>query len=365
MDIGFVQIEESISRLEDKLRGIGDSGVAVARLIFPGETERAAMTLLERYTDGEDPSFLLAAWNGYAENGEMEQALFRGDVRLSNSMSGTVLKRQASVILNSLWEMDSQTPYYPLNKDICSAMGAPIVYCDQIFGALCVESTLPNRFSQEDARKLEILAIDNGLKLSIYRDAITNFRTGVYNSNFHMKQMEVETARSLAEGIPLGLLIIDVDSLKLYNTAYGLRQGNVMLRNVASVIKRDARPQDFPTRYGGDEFSVIMPGATKDECIEVGKTIKQGVENLGLQHPLAPSDLKLLTVSVGVAHSTDPGGVSNIEDLASYCVNIAKNGDGTYRNTVVYIANYGPELNSRDFGVRRYHGMPVQWTALR
>src|SRR5207245_10393540 len=80
----------------------------------------------------------------------------------------------------------------------------------------------------------------------------------------------------------LELLMIDVDRFKQYNDRYGHRVGDLVLKAVASAIKQAVRLYDVPTRYGGDEFAVILPDADTEAASRVARRILEKADSVPL-----------------------------------------------------------------------------------
>ncbi len=135
----------------------------------------------------------------------------------------------------------------------------------------------------------------------------TDRLTGLYNVGFFYKSLDYEIERSMRYNCAFSLVLIDVDNFKEVNDTYGHLTGDRVLQGIAKVIKSSIRGTDVPARYGGDEFVVILPGATADGAIEVAERIREGVEDL------SKLDLPHVTVSLGV--STYPMDGTTSEDL--------------------------------------------------
>ena len=125
--------------------------------------------------------------------------------------------------------------------------------------------------------------------------------TGVGNRRQLESILPKEWLRTLREGSPISLLMIDVDFFKEYNDTYGHRAGDICLRQIAQSITHITQGSaDMLTRYGGDEFALVMPRTDADLAQEVADDLVAGVAELGLPHSTSHiSDV--VTVTIGVS----------------------------------------------------------------
>ena len=117
--------------------------------------------------------------------------------------------------------------------------------------------------------------------------------TGVYNSRRMLEEIDRGLAYARRTGRPGGLLLFDLDHLKLTNDSFGHSAGDAMLRTVAKVLCDRVRQTDFVARIGGDEFAVLSPDASGDDLLALAGDVR---ERLRAQH-LGPT----ITASVGIA----------------------------------------------------------------
>lgn len=128
--------------------------------------------------------------------------------------------------------------------------------------------------------------------------------SGLANRRGFDARLEAEWERAAARGMPLALLMIDIDRFKLFNDFYGHVEGDVCLRRVGKALAAVARAQDFTARYGGEEFALLLPDTDCAQARVIAERLRQTVEDLGITHSGAPRGY--LTLSVGVA-SLMPG----------------------------------------------------------
>jgi diguanylate cyclase (GGDEF)-like protein/PAS domain S-box-containing protein len=140
--------------------------------------------------------------------------------------------------------------------------------------------------------------------------------TGLANRRRFDEQLEEEWARARRDGIPLSLLLIDVDHFKKFNDQYGHQAGDRCLQSVGKVLAAVVRrPADLAARYGGEEFVMILPNTDAAGCAQLGDRIRTALREHGIVHALNhPS--KLVTVSLGGA-TIRPGAVQGSVESSS------------------------------------------------
>lgn len=144
--------------------------------------------------------------------------------------------------------------------------------------------------------------------------------TGLNNRRRFDEYAQSEWRRAAREGIPLSILIIDVDDFKRYNDTQGHLAGDQVLKRVAAAIQSSCnRPADLSARFGGEEFAVVLPGTPAAGARHVGKRILAAIDELEIAHP-ASSTGATLTLSVGGATT----GPANSGSLLEFMVRADK-----------------------------------------
>jgi len=126
--------------------------------------------------------------------------------------------------------------------------------------------------------------------------AITDGLTKLYNSRHFYHELEIEIHRHNRYERPLSLLLIDVDHFKTFNDTHGHLEGDAVLHRIARLIKSCLRTIDTAYRYGGEEFTVILPETTCPAAVSVSERINEVVQT-GL---FSGDDPKKLSVNIGV-----------------------------------------------------------------
>jgi len=141
--------------------------------------------------------------------------------------------------------------------------------------------------------KLYKIEREKSLRMELYWKSITDELTGLYNRRFFFTKLGQEIGRAGRQNRDLSLIMFDVDGFKAFNDKYGHLKGDDLLRIVATIIQSSIRESvDSGFRYGGDEFTIILPEATDEKASTIGERIKKGFKET------APGGL---TLSMGIA----------------------------------------------------------------
>ncbi len=148
-------------------------------------------------------------------------------------------------------------------------------------------------FRERNLTKERKIMLDKLRKL-----AITDGLTNLHNSRHFYSQLALEVGRSNRYKHPLALLLLDIDQFKLFNDKYGHLEGDKVLMGIAGVIKNCLREMDSAYRYGGEEFTIILPETNAIEAVTVADRLRTAVEKEALSP--TPDTHVPVTVSVGV-----------------------------------------------------------------
>jgi len=115
-----------------------------------------------------------------------------------------------------------------------------------------------------------------GLKTANMWDrAIKDEKTGLYNANHYADQIRKQVAVAKRTGMPLSLIMLDIDKFKHINDTYGHMAGDRVLAQVAAILMREARDSDTPFRYGGEELCILCAGSTEPDAALAAERLRQ------------------------------------------------------------------------------------------
>jgi diguanylate cyclase (GGDEF)-like protein len=137
-------------------------------------------------------------------------------------------------------------------------------------------------------------AIQNHLH---YERTLRDLKTGLYNNGFLMARLNEEIIRSKRTNSETSIIIIDVDHFKNFNDTYGHLAGDRVLETLAITIKQGVRLGDVPSRFGGEEFTILLPDTDKEMAWNVAERLRTMVEEMKVNwEPPLPQ----VTISLGV-----------------------------------------------------------------
>jgi diguanylate cyclase (GGDEF)-like protein len=143
------------------------------------------------------------------------------------------------------------------------------------------------------------------LRESLREQSIRDPLTGLFNRRYMEESLEREISRAERNNSTVGLIMIDVDHLKRVNDAFGHAAGDTLLRELGRVLRVHIRESDIACRYGGEEFTLILPEASREVARERAELLRQEVKRLRFNFEAV--DFPRMSVSLGVAVYPDHG----------------------------------------------------------
>lgn len=129
--------------------------------------------------------------------------------------------------------------------------------------------------------------------------------TGLFNRRYMEETLERELLRASRKGLSLGIIMLDADDFKRYNDTWGHAAGDEALRELGRLLLGHVRGEDIPCRYGGDEFIIVLPDASKDMMRERAERLCEHARHLRIQ--FEGQTLEAVTLALGVAVFPEDG----------------------------------------------------------
>jgi diguanylate cyclase (GGDEF)-like protein len=176
------------------------------------------------------------------------------------------------------------------------------------------------------------------LRTKLENQSIRDGLTGLFNRHFMQISLERELARASRRKSILAVYMLDLDHFKRFNDTFGHAAGDLVLKAISEIFKASIRTEDIACRYGGEEFTIILPDITQAVAYERADSIRKAVANLRI--PLEHEVLGEFSVSIGIAMYPTDG--ENADDLVRRADQALYRGKRGGRNQVVLYEAVAP-----------------------
>lgn len=198
-----------------------------------------------------------------------------------------------------------------------SFAAVPIVAGAESLGVISLTDRLtPGPYTSDDLTALSMLLAPAALALGrerVWREAqayaqaaVIDPVSGLFNRRYFQARLEEELQRAIRQLTSVGLLMVDLDGFKSINDRFGHVAGDLVIRDISEILRRSVRIFDVCTRFGGEEFAVMMPGGTAESAGVIAERIRQRVE----AYQRSEEDLSDLRVTASIGVAVSPPGVT-------------------------------------------------------
>jgi two-component system cell cycle response regulator len=179
---------------------------------------------------------------------------------------------------------------------------------DKTVAALMEEiAALKQRIQELEQAELKHQRVEEALKESEnkYRElSILDNLTQLFNSRYFYDQLQMDISRANRYKQPLTILLLDIDNFKAFNDAFGHIEGDKVLIRLGQVVKRCLRQTDSAYRYGGEEFTILLPMTTSKDGVVIAERIRTEFKDEHFRP--TPSQDVHVTLSIGVSQYKPP-----------------------------------------------------------
>ena len=259
-------------------------------------------------------------------------------IKIGEGIAGEAFAHKKAIITN----LGSNDPRFFQSdlSNVNSLLCLPLIVKDEAIGVINISNKKDkNLFNQDDLDFMGALANQAAIAISnaqLYKLAITDSLTKLYIRRHFEYLLDNELRRSQRYKHSMTLLMMDIDNFKSINDTYGHQIGDEMLMQIAEVILNTVRKIDMPSRYGGEEFAIILPETQKDNAKKIAERLRKKIANIIIRtkdkQEVCP------TISIGVAsYPLDTEDRSDVIGFADKALYFAKH-NGKNR-----VAEYTPE----------------------
>lgn len=205
---------------------------------------------------------------------------------------------------------------YPIIKFLKSEelVLIPLKAKDKINGLIVADNFITKEpITKDDIRMLAMLANQAGLAIEnsqLYEKTVQmshmDSLTDLWNHGYFQYLLQTELEKAKAMNAPLSLIMFDIDDFKIYNDTLGHQAGDRVLKELAELLKNQSRKMDHVCRYGGEEFTIILPQTDKNEAYLIAERLRMDIErHVFVDEETLPK--KIFTASLGLAIYPEDG----------------------------------------------------------
>ncbi len=249
-----------------------------------------------------------------------KDSIFADSLRQQNIIQSKSIDLSLKSILP---EVDEEVIHQVItNQPVKSIIVVPLYVQKKEFGWFCVFSSRDElAISEMDflgmfAKQVELAITIADLFQAVREQAVTDALTGLYNRRYFEEALAKEVQRTKRIMQPFSIIGIDLDFLKKINDTYGHAFGDLAIKTIADVLKKNARSVDVPARIGGEEFNVLLPGVGSEGAKIAAERIRKSIEEVEID------TIGHITGSLGVAtyleHSDNVEELLELTDQAMY-----------------------------------------------
>lgn len=215
----------------------------------------------------------------------------------------------------------------PNLKDILmtTKFKVPVLFVGDVINDVTIRAMSYDYIQKPINKDILVVRINSLLKIKEYHDKInevstTDELTGLHNRKYLQERLDAEISRARRYKTPLSCLLFDIDFFKVVNDMYGYEWGDVLLRNMSDKLKQMIRKEDVLTRYGDEEFIVILPNTSEDNAFLFAERFRRDIEKMEFI-PAGEEERHPITVSGGI--STYPC-LKNVDEDANTIIRYAE-----------------------------------------
>ena len=223
-------------------------------------------------------------------------------IKIGEGIAGDAFANKKAIISN-LGENDPRFKPSEVSR-VQSLICLPLIVKEEAIGVINISNKKDGKFfNQDDLDFMGALANQAAIAISnakLYELAITDSLTGLFIRRHFEYLFDTEIKRSARYKHSISLLMMDIDNFKNINDSYGHQMGDEMLKKISDVIKKTIRKIDMPCRFGGEEFTLILPETNKVNSRKIAERLRERIAEITAKTKAGETISP--TISIGIAN---------------------------------------------------------------
>lgn len=271
----FLSMRQFSEMLKDirELHGISQAIVNETQRLIP-HTDECALYLVD---EAKQELYLVAGANRSGDPVRQKQGTIFDQ--------WTMKRSQAVIIEDARNDFRFPSEKRSESESLISVCASPLITENRVLGVMRVSSSAESAFTSDDLRLLDIIASLGAVTLrnrllheKMEELAIRDSLTGLYLNRYFQERLQEEIARTQMNKGFFSVIMLDIDFFKRVNDEYGHTAGDLVLKNVATIILGSLEPADLAARYGGEEFVILLPNTGAKAAYERAERIRCHIE---------------------------------------------------------------------------------------
>jgi diguanylate cyclase (GGDEF)-like protein len=246
------------------------------------------------------------------ESGDEAATGVARSIKLDQGVVGWCFSNREGVLIDDVNQDKRWESFNQRGKKIRSLACMPLMFRQEALGVLCLDSQRVKSFDADafafllSIAPLISIAVSNSLSYTTVKtESHTDNLTQLNNHGGFMEKFIPMLNEAYCKDVSLGLIIMDLDHFKAVNDTYGHLVGNLVIQELAQILKTFFRTTDLVGRWGGEEFTVVLRGTPPEIAPRIAEQLRRKVEAHQFPISLQRDAFKQVTISIGLATTTD------------------------------------------------------------
>ena len=319
----------SLSRSISEILALYEISRTVGAIMAPSKACERILEIIEEVVDYNRATIFLLTSDEERDEPRLVPMAIRGGIadyipeisfKLGNGLSAWVAQEGRLVVIPERPEESQRNEAF---------ISVPMTVQGEVVGVINLMRSPGPPFSDEEIRFLVIVSSQAASTIqhittvkNLNMMATTDELTGLSNRRVFESRLFEELKRAMRYKQPMALLLIDLDEFKILNDTYGHKAGDMVLKAFGKLLRKECRISDFPARYGGDEFAIILPNTTKEDAVFLAKRLMKRISGMTVGYK--EKEIKMPSLSIGISgypeDASDPNSLFLIADSMMYKV---------------------------------------------
>ncbi|MCL2271038.1 MAG: sensor domain-containing diguanylate cyclase [Treponema sp.] len=322
-EVGVFSFIDSLVRNINNYKSLLTNGLGIFDHVSPDEIMDAA---IKQISYSFLPSYITFIWKPIQNRPDIDIRTYANyrpvdsDLKIDNMalFENFFQKFPRPVTFDDLLKKTNNNAVLAPFKALQTEVIIPIIGPFGLYGIILVGRKIPaDKYTKDEMEFLYHLMsfVSQAIKSHLhYEHSLRDVKTGLYNHGFFMARLKEEAARIANSSLMSSVIVLDIDNFKNFNDLYGHLAGDQVLEKIAQAIRKNIRTDDIPSRFGGEEFTIMLPNTDTSAAWTIAEKLRVNVSKMQVPWEIP---LPHVTVSLGI-FTFDQNSRLNADDILHY-----------------------------------------------